>query len=182
MSINDELRLQKKRKMYRSHHHLNFWPVKVAKSRKVFFIFDPIQVGLVGLLSWVGRAIITVFLNVTWKRKYLSRFSLLYFIQVNKEIHWWLTPKTSHTSVDCAKKVHYMDSHHSKSWSKGGKTSRGVLIFAKTSKLEQNHCSSTLQSNMIMWWTNNHFVDLTSPKGFLASKCDVGNWIFSIFC
>ena len=35
MSI-DELRLQKKRKMYRSHHHhLNFGHVKVAKSRKV---------------------------------------------------------------------------------------------------------------------------------------------------
>ena len=46
MSI-DELRLQKKRKMYRSHHHLNFGPVKVAKYRKVFFIFDPI-------LGWLG--------------------------------------------------------------------------------------------------------------------------------
>ena len=33
---------------------LNFGQVKVAKSRKVFFNFDPIQVGLVGLVGLVG--------------------------------------------------------------------------------------------------------------------------------
>ena len=50
---------------------LNFGQVKVAKSRKVFFHFDPIQVGLVGLVvvSWVGWVIwphyYCFFVNVT---------------------------------------------------------------------------------------------------------------------
>ena len=131
------MRLQKKEEDVPQSSSFKFWTSKGGKIAKGIFYFRP-NSGQISWVSWVDRAIITVFLNVTWKRKYLSRFSLLYFIQVNKEIHWWLTPKTSHTSVDSAKNEKYvqcMDSHHSKWWSKGGKTSRGVLIFAPSSKI-----------------------------------------------
>ena len=118
MSIVNELRLQKKRKIYSSHRHSNFGHVKVAKSRKVFFYFwlNSGWVRLVGLVVTFDHTI-TVFLKMRRKRKYLPRFSVLYYIQVNKEMDWWLTPKTSHSSVDSAKKekyIQYIDSHHSK--------------------------------------------------------------------
>ena len=95
MSINDELRLQKKRKMYRSHHHLNFGPVKVAKSRKVFFIFDPIQVGLVGLVGLVGPSLLFFWMWPERENTFRDLASFILFRSIKKSIDdWHLKPVT----------------------------------------------------------------------------------------